>query len=97
MESTSLRTCFAPTVNRSAAMILVVVVILGRGATPAAHASTDTWLWQNPLPQGNSVNAVSCTAPNWCKAVGDKGLLFAWDGASWSIESSPTAVSVRGV
>lgn len=52
-----------------AALAIVLLALLiaapagARPRTPAAPAATTTvsdWGWENPLPQGNALNGVSC-------------------------------------
>jgi len=47
------------------------------------------WLWQNPLPQGNSLNAVSFIDTLTATAVGDAGtILRTTDGGiTWLLQS----------
>jgi hypothetical protein len=42
---------------------------------PAAHAAGG-WTWQNPLPQGNTLNSVSFTDASTGWAVGDGGIML---------------------
>jgi len=40
-------------------------------AEAAISVGGSAWIWENPLPQGNSLNAVSCPSLDVCFAVGD--------------------------
>ncbi len=60
-------------------------------------ASTDPWTWQNPLPQGNNLQNVSCPSATLCKAVGGGGTVLSWDGLTWSIEAVPTTQGLNGI
>ena len=57
------------------------------------------WYWQNPLPQGNSLNAVSFTDANNCTAVGNAGTILRTTngGANWTAQSGGTTNSLYGV
>ena len=46
------------------------------------------WRWQNPLPDGNTLNSVWCSSPTDVFAVGVNGTIKHYDGSTWSeIES----------
>lgn len=81
--------------GRWSLFLIALAALLGGGA--AAHASADTWSWQNPLPQGNSLEDVSCPSPTLCKSVGAGGAIMSWDGADWTLDSSPTNASLNAV
>ena len=57
------------------------------------------WFWQNPLPQGNNLNAVSFSDEDNATAVGDFGTIIRTTngGASWTIQESKTTHNLRGV
>lgn len=59
---------------------------------PAA-ASEGRWVWQNPLPTGNTLRSVAFVDASTGWAVGRNGTILktASAGASWLIQSSPTA------
>lgn len=50
------------------------------------------WFWQNPLPQGNSLNSVYFTAPNTGYSVSDAGTIIKTTdgGTNWTFQSSGT-------
>jgi photosystem II stability/assembly factor-like uncharacterized protein len=48
---------------------VALVAVPARAQTPPPPPSTP-WHWQNPLPHGNSLNAVSCPDASTCYAVG---------------------------
>ncbi len=80
-----------PTVARRAAMLTCLAFLLALSSSPGpALASMSTgdgsWVWENPLPQGNPVNAVHASDAAHLLAVGDHGLLLRSDdgGATWS-------------
>src|SRR4029079_8267397 len=45
--------------------------------------SSDRWCWQNPLPQGNTLNAVWAASAKEVWAVGDYATVLRFDGARW--------------
>ena len=57
------------------------------------------WFWQNPLPQGNSLTAISFSNANNGAAVGNTGtILTTTDGGnSWGIQISGTTKHLYGV
>jgi hypothetical protein len=46
--------------------------------------SPDKLCWENPLPQGNDLNAVWTTSPTDVWAVGKSGTILHYNGTSWS-------------
>lgn len=63
----------------------------------SAHASTDPWVWQNPLPQGDTLRGIACPSATLCKAVGEGGTILSWNGSSWTEDASPTGHGLMGV
>ena len=57
------------------------------------------WIWQNPLPQGNTLRCVSFTDVNTGTAVGDFGTILRTTngGATWVSQSSGTEHVLTGV
>lgn len=41
------------------------------------------WLWVNPLPQGNKLNAVWCSDGNYVWAVGWRGTILRKKAENW--------------
>jgi len=77
------------------------------GSGNPAGTITERWdgtAWSiQPTPTSGSpgaLNAVSCTSPNACTAVGGtaSGLLLAerWDGTRWTVQSAPTPPGAQG-
>src|ERR1700674_718731 len=81
----------------SLAILAAVTLPSGTPMARAAAASGDTWVWQNPLPQGNTLSGVSCPSKTFCKAVGDNGTIISWDGTHWSMDNSGTTDIFTGV
>jgi len=72
---------------------------LARTAAPISTApatapitTSSAWHWQNPLPQGNDLTAVSCPSTVECYAVGGDGtILNTTDGGTtWRMQVSGT-------
>lgn len=65
----------------------------------AVTVGSSAWTWQNPLPQGNGLNSVSCPTTTVCFAVGDFGLILATtnSGSTWTGQTSPTTRTLHGV
>src|SRR2546423_1941902 len=58
------------------------------------------WLWQNPLPQGNAINAVRFASDKrhgW--AVGSDGAILRTDngGFAWEAQGSPVVTTLYGL
>ncbi len=88
----------APCLRTIGLVLLVIGLVNGVLAVPRALAIlSDVWVWQNPLPQGNTFHGVSCPSATLCKAVGDAGTIYSWNGSSWSADVSPTTSSLLGV
>jgi hypothetical protein len=63
-------------------------------ATPIS--CRDGWCWENPLPQGNTLNAVWATgSERW--AVGAVGTVLHYNGSFWKLAPSPTRSALRAV
>ena len=64
----------------------------------AATVGSSTWVWQNPLPQGDGLKAISCPGATNCFAVGDLGtILVTTNGTTWSNQASPATRTLRGI
>src|ERR1700674_1633131 len=86
------------------ATLVVVLCTLSTAQTAHAFLSTGdgTWVWQNPLPQGNSLSAVSCPTSSTCFAVGGLfgyGTILATSngGGTWTVQSPGTSQAITGV
>src|SRR5205807_4289686 len=57
------------------------------------------WVWQNPLPQGNTLYGASFTDNNTGTATGDNGTIIRTTdgGNSWAIQSSGTTNTLYAV
>ncbi|MCK4389834.1 MAG: chitobiase/beta-hexosaminidase C-terminal domain-containing protein [Desulfobacterales bacterium] len=65
---------------------------------PPYNASEDAaWEWQNPLPQGNTLNGIWGSSGNKVFAVGDSGTILHYDGSHWSRMSSGTYAGLNAV
>jgi len=64
-----------------------------------AQTSPYSWYWQNPLPQGNSLRAISLVRNNVMYAVGDLGtILKSTDGGTnWTVLKPLTTATYRSV
>src|SRR5205814_1458906 len=62
-------------------------------------AADSGWFWQNPLPQGERLQAVSFTNVNTGNAVGEGGTILRTTdgGATWKQQSSGTTHWLYGV
>jgi len=76
-------------------LMLAVAVLATKGAVTVGSSA---WTWQNPLPQGNGLNSISCPTSTTCFAVGDLGtILVTANGTTWTTQASPTTRTLRGV
>src|ERR1044072_7472119 len=80
-------------------LCLACAVVCAAGARAAAQAER-AWAWQNPLPQGNAINAVRFAADKrtgW--AVGADGvILHTTDGGfRWEEQKPPLTVPLYGL
>ncbi len=64
-------------------MVCLVFLFTGKGFA-------QEWEWQNPLPQGNSLNATWSCSTNDVFAVGYNGTILHYDGNTWSSMPSGT-------
>src|SRR5258708_17576822 len=57
------------------------------------------WLWQNPLPQGNTLRSIVTVDVNVVVAVGEFGTILRTTdgGVTWILQSSGTTNSLYGV
>ncbi len=90
--------------------LLAGVAIGGLLVSPGAAAvnvGPTAWVWQNPLPQGNRLKAITCSSSSTgsslvCKAVGDLGTIIYGDGGggsaiSWYSQTSGTTQTLRSI
>jgi len=88
--------------RRSALLFFAVLVALAlccAATSPALEPAGDGWYWQSPQPQGDLLNAVAFGDAANVWAVGDGGTILhsADAGATWHLQSSPTAMSLGSV
>ena len=77
--------------NASTMLVVIILValllagqpLLTATATPA-HAASNGWTWQNPLPQGDTLFGVWGSSGSDVFAVGRHGQIFHYNGAAWS-------------
>ncbi|MGB5288258.1 MAG: hypothetical protein WBN42_07175, partial [Ignavibacteriaceae bacterium] len=64
-----------------------------------AQISYAQWFWQNPLPQGNTLNSVKCISPTVGWAVGDFGTILKTTngGTTWTQQTSGIDGSLNDV
>ncbi len=72
---------------------LASLFLLAMAATALALPPND-WSWQNPLPQGNDLEAVWGRAANDVYAIGGQQTLMHWNGADWSVAARPTSMPI---
>jgi len=75
--------------------------LIGFGVIPSMSVSLaqSGWFWQNPLPQGNSLNAVAVLDSDTVTVVGAAGTILRTTdgGATWTPQTSGTTNSLRGL
>jgi photosystem II stability/assembly factor-like uncharacterized protein len=77
----------------------ISVALTNPTAGAAVNVGSSSWVWQNPLPQGDTLNAISCPSASTCFAVGDLGTILVTTngGTTWSGQASPTNETLRGI
>ena len=76
---------------------LVILIMFLCSANFSIADPLDNWHWRNPLPQGNTLEAIAYGNGTFV-AVGDSGtILTSPDGVTWTIRSSGTSNSLYGV
>ena len=82
-----------------AAAILLCLLLSSTAQASAQGISTGDgpWVWQNPLPQGNSLTAVWGTDANNVWAVGVKGTMLHWNGSAWRVSDTGTTQMLKDV
>jgi hypothetical protein len=58
-------------------------------AFPAFSELPMDWTWQNPVPQGNTLEAVWGRSATEVYAIGSQQTLLRWDGVNWSPAQDP--------
>src|SRR5215467_15861881 len=78
-----------------ASILAFAMAALGTNASFAQSG----WFWQNPLPQGNPLYAAAAPDIDTVVAVGELGTILRTDdgGATWTLQSSGTTQTLRGV
>jgi photosystem II stability/assembly factor-like uncharacterized protein len=80
------------------AAIAATIALTTPVAKSAVNVQSSSWIWQNPLPQGDTLNAISCPATNICYAVGNEGTILYFNGNSWSGQfSTVNAGNLNGI
>jgi hypothetical protein len=69
----------------------------GLSGCAAGVCTPDKWCWENPLPQGNSLQAVWGSAENDVWAVGAQGVILHWNGSEWGSVDSATIQQLNGL
>lgn len=69
----------------------------GGGPSGSGVCIRDGWCWQNPVPQGDDLNAVWGSDPRHVWAVGSRGLIVLRSGRSYSAQPSGTTEELQGV
>jgi hypothetical protein len=88
--------------NRTFKQILAVMIgiMLQPYGLPIADSQageTTEWVWQNPSPQGNSLNGVWGTSEKSVYAVGGHGTIFHYDGESLTQMESGTDKTLHAI
>lgn len=64
---------------------------------PPKTCAPNLFCWSNPLPQGNTFQALWSISASDVWAVGDAGTIYHYDGARWSASSSGITDTLNGV
>ena len=79
--------------------IALYLLIAGSGPAQISVAADSGWFWQNPLPQGNPLLAVTMLDVKTVVAVGEAGTILRTTdgGTTWKQQSSGTRATLFGV
>jgi hypothetical protein len=77
--------------------VTVIAMLINPAAEAAVNVGSSSWVWQNPLPQADWLNAISCPSTNICYAAGNEGTILYFNGSSWSSQSSTTFANLHGI
>ena len=86
--------------NRSICLFACMLCVVSCGLfAPLLAQASDDWTWQNPLPTGNDLYAVSFVNANTGTVVGWGGTIARTTdgGVTWVVQSSGTTVDLFGV
>ena len=78
-----------PSRSRSVPLLILCICALPVFAEPPGD-----WVWQNPLPQGNSLEAVWGRSATEVYAIGGEQTLLRWDGEAWSAAARPISLPI---
>jgi len=72
---------------------------VGDKSTAQLFIHDDDWQvqWQNPLPQGNTLNAVASVSDQLMIAVGNNGTIIHWNGSEGQIQKRLTAENLNDI
>ncbi|MCK5618455.1 MAG: hypothetical protein KAJ17_03605, partial [Candidatus Krumholzibacteria bacterium] len=78
---------FQPTTALVGGLVGLMLVVM-----PYGNGWASDWVWQNPIPQGNTLRGVSFTDASTGTAVGDAGTILRTTngGATWVGQTSGT-------
>ena len=76
---------------------IVLSTAMALVAPAPALAQEGGWQWQNPWPQGNTLNAVWGVGKNDVYAVGEWGTVLHYNGSTWTSMASGTTATLNGV
>lgn len=79
--------------------VAMAAILASTAAASTVNVGGSSWVWQNPLPQGNDLNAISCPSASDCFAVGKVGTIVATNsaGGNWFGEFSNTTQTLHGI
>ncbi len=64
-------------------------ILSSPNAYAAIHVGSSSWTWQNSLPQGSTLNAVSCPSSSTCYVAGDLGTILIGAIGSRTVTAGP--------
>jgi len=92
--------------RRTIGPLLVALILVSALVAPPQPASAfqtsgtaTQWWWQNPLPNGNSLDTVSCTSTTSCVFGGLAGTILTTSdgGATWASQNPGTNAYINGL
>jgi formylglycine-generating enzyme required for sulfatase activity/plastocyanin len=90
-------TAITGTVTLSQGSYFVYVTSNGASTCNAVYYYKAFWFWQNPKPQGNSLQSVWGSSGNDVFAVGYNGTISHYDGSNWTAQASGTTDTLESV
>jgi photosystem II stability/assembly factor-like uncharacterized protein len=79
--------------------IMASTILTGTMSGAELTVGVGPWFWENPLPQGDTLNGVSCPSTDVCYAVGNLGTILKGSNTwtTWTGQQSHTTQTLRAI